>query len=300
MLTLLIGENSFEIERQLKAISDSFMGDVEKIDGSQLSLSQLPDLLMGVSLFSEKRLIFIRGLSQNKAIWGDFGNWLTNISDDIHLVLVEPKIDKRLATYKKIKEKAVIKELQPFSEYEAGVVERWLLSEAETMGLSLDKKSIQFLVNRIGFDQWQLFHALEKIALTDDISIDNLSEIIEPSQQENVFNLFETAIKGDTNKLMQMMSSFRKSEDAYRLFGLISSQVFQLVVISSAGREDNISKDFSIHPFVLSKLKPIVSQLGSKGVYRLLDIFTSADDEIKISKADPWLLVEKALLKIAL
>ena len=69
MITLLMGDNSFEIERALAEIADNFDGVAEKIDGSQIQLSQLPDLLMGVSLFSSARLVVIRDLGQNKAIW---------------------------------------------------------------------------------------------------------------------------------------------------------------------------------------------------------------------------------------
>jgi len=299
MISMFIGDNSFEIERQLLTISDNFNGVVEKIDGAQLSIFNLPDILMGVSLFSTKRLIVVRGLSQNKIVWGDFGNWLDKVSDDIHLVLIESRVDKRTTTYKKLKEKAVVRELQSFPEYDNNAVEKWLSSEAEKMGVSIDKKSVQFLVSRVGFDQWSLFHALEKLALVDETSIVKITEIIEPSPQENVFNLFDTALKGDTKKLMQMMTVFRKSEDAYRLFGLLSSQVFQLAVMSSLDKDSNISKDFSVPPFVISKLRTFVSQLGTRGVYRLLDLFVNADDDMKMSKADPWLLIEKTLLKIA-
>ena len=100
MIMLLIGENSFEVERALRQIADDFDGTVEKIDGSDLQLSQLPDILMGVSLFATARTVVIRNLSANKSIWTVFGDWLPRISDDIHLVLVEPKPDKRMTTYK--------------------------------------------------------------------------------------------------------------------------------------------------------------------------------------------------------
>lgn len=47
---------------------------------------------MGVSLFATKRLIVIRGLSENKVIWPVFGDWLPKVSDDIHLVLIERRL----------------------------------------------------------------------------------------------------------------------------------------------------------------------------------------------------------------
>jgi DNA polymerase III delta subunit len=300
MITLLMGDNSFEIERALAEIADNFDGVAEKIDGSQIQLSQLPDLLMGVSLFSSARLVVIRDLGQNKAIWSDFGNWLGKISDDIHLVLIETKPDKRMTTFKSIKEAASVKEFSAFSDKDFVTVEKWATTEAEKMGLNLDKKSAQFLVERVGVDQWQLFNALKKLSLVDSISIDVIKDIIDPNPVENVFNLLETALGGDRTELKQILSRLEKTEDSYRLFALLSSQAFQLFVASAAEKTDNMQKDFALHPFVASRLGSLAKKVGSKNASKIIDIFIKADDDMKISKADPWLIIEKALMQISL
>lgn len=299
MITLLIGENSFEIEQALDKIKHDFTGTVEKIDGSQLQLSQLPDVLMGVSLFAVSRVVVIRGLSQNKSVWSVFGDWANKISDDIHLVLVEPKVDKRTATFKKLKEKATVKELQPFSDRDLSNVEKWVSLEAEKLSLKLDKKSIQFLVARVGFDQWQLFYALKKLTLVDDISIGSIEDIIDLNPDENVFILFETALRGDRQELKRILRSLEQTEDAFRLLSLLSVQAFQLFVVSTAEKSDNVAKDFGIHPFVVSKLAALSKRIGYKDTTKIIDIFVCADDDIKLSKADPWILIERALLKVA-
>jgi DNA polymerase III delta subunit len=69
MITWLVGENSFEIREAIKALEADFNGTAERFDGSELSLAQLPDLLMGVSLFSTERLIVISDISQNSILW---------------------------------------------------------------------------------------------------------------------------------------------------------------------------------------------------------------------------------------
>jgi len=299
MITLLIGENSFEIERALGDIASGFDGRVEKIDGSALQLKDLPDILMGVSLFATERVVVIRGLGQNKSIWPVFGSWLDKVSGDIHLVLVEPKPDKRTVTFKALKDAATIRELQPFSDRDEASVEKWVSVEAKKIGLDMDNKCVQALVRRVGFDQWQLFHALQKLALVDTITVEVIVDVIDLNPFESVFNLFETALRGDRAQLKSMLRVLEQSEDAFRLIALLSAQVFQLAAISSAERTDNVAKDFGIHPFVVSKLSSVARKVGARGVKRLVDIFVNLDDDIKVSKAEPWVLVESALLKIA-
>ncbi len=98
MITLLSGENSFEIDRQLRQIVAEFGGAAEKFDGVELEVRQLPDLLMGMSLFAAQRLVIIRELSANKGVWEVLPEWLERQSEDTHVVLIEPKPDKRTKT----------------------------------------------------------------------------------------------------------------------------------------------------------------------------------------------------------
>ncbi len=299
MITLLLGENSFEIERALRQITADFNGIVERIDGSTLQLAQLPDLLMGVSLFATARTVIIRDLGSNKAIWPVLGDWLPRISDDIHLVLVESKPDKRTTTFKLLKNQATVHEFQPWTDRDTLVAERWVNDESKKLGIDMDKSSVQALVRWVGIDQWQLFHALEKLALVDIISVDVIKNIIEPNPIENVFNLFDTALQGDVNDLRQMLKILEQTEDPYRLFALLSSQVFQLAAVANATKDDNVAKDFGIHPYVVSKLQPIAKKIGKSGTAKIITIFAAADDDMKLSRAEPWLLIERALIKVA-
>jgi len=299
MITLLTGENSFEVERALNGIIDSFSGNVEKVEGSELQVSQLPDILMGVSLFADKRVVIIRGLSENKVVWSVLGDWLSKISDDIHLVLIESKPDKRTVTFKALKENANVQEFLSWTDRDIAKVEKWVALEAEKMGITIDKKCVQTLVQWVGIDQWQLFHALEKLALTDGITVESIKNIIEPNPVENVFNLFETALRGDTKTLGEILKILEKTEDVYRLIALLTSQAFQLAAVVSASKTDNVAKDFVIHPYVVSKLAPIAKRIGKPGVSKIISIFTELDDDMKLSRADPWLLVERALIKVA-
>ena len=300
MITLLMGENSFEIERSIAEITANFDGNVEKIDGSDLQLFQLPNILMGVSLFSTARTVIIRNISENKTIWSVFGDWIPRISDDIHLVLIEPKPDKRTTTFKTLKDKVNITEFQPWTDRDMSKAEKWTTDEAKKLGIKLDNKNTQTLVRRIGVDQWQLFHALEKLAMVDTVTDEVIKDIIEASPVENVFELFETALGGDVKELKRMIQILEQTEDIYRLSALLFTQAFQLAAVASATKSDNVAKDFGIHPYVALKLESVAKRVGKNNVSKIVKIFAQADDDMKLSRAEPWLLIERALMKLAL
>jgi len=299
MITMLIGENSFEIEQALLDISKNFSGEVEKFDGATLQLSQLPDILMGVSLFATARTVVIRGLSENKSIWSVFGDWLPRISDDIHLVLVEPKPDKRTSTFKSLKDAAVVKEFAAWTDRDYAKAEKWAMEQSKKFGIDLNNKNAQFLVRRVGVDQWQLYHALQKLSLVDSINEDIIRDIVDANPLENVFELFDTAIRGDLRQLKDKLRILEQTEDVYRLSALLYSQGFQLAAVASAERDNNVAKDFGIHPYVVQKLESVAKKVGKSGTAKIVKILAETDDSIKISAAEPWLLIETALLKIA-
>jgi len=300
MIILITGENSFENDRAVREIVSSFDGMPERIDGSELEIKQLPDLLMGVTLFASKRLVIIKNLSENKSIWNDFIDWLPRISDDVQVVLVEAKPDKRIKTYKELQKVAIIKESTLWSDRDTAKAEQWVTGEATRLGFSLDKKSAHKLIERVGVDQWLLAQALEKLSVVDIVSPEVIEELIEANPLENVFMLFESALKGDALKIKKMLTTLEVTEDAFRLLGLLSGQAVQLAVLAISDKPSaEVAKDMGVHPYALSKLAPAAKKLGRSGAKKVVMAFAEADTAAKTSATDPWLLVERALIKVA-
>jgi DNA polymerase-3 subunit delta len=300
VITLLTGENSFENERALREIIVSFSGVVERVDGADLELRQLPDLLMGATLFAEKRLVIVKKLSENKTIWGVLADWIKRMSSDIHLVLVEEKPDKRTKTYKELQAVATVRESKLWTERDSGRAEQWVVEEAGQLGFALDKKSVHALVERVGVNQWLLSQALEKLSVVDEVTPQLIESIIDPNPLENVFVLFESALKGDAVKIKKVLGVLETAEDPYRLLGLLSTQAVQLAMLAVSDKPSaEVAKDMGVHPFALSKLAPAAKRLGRSGARKVIAAFAEADMAVKSSAVDPWLLIERALMKVA-
>jgi DNA polymerase III delta subunit len=300
MITLVTGENSFENERIVAEIIADFDGVPDKVDGETLELRQLPDLFMGATLFADKKLVIIKNLSENKTLWNTLADWLERIHDDVHVVLVESKPDKRTKTYKLLQKSAKIYESKMWTERDNGKAEQWASEEASRIGFLLDKKSAHTLVMRVGADQWQLHQALQKLALAGTVTPELIEETIDANPVENVFNLFEAALKKDGAKIRQMLEVLQASEDPYRVFGLLSTQAFQLAALALADKSaKEVASDLGAHPFALSKLAPFAKSFSTTDVKAVVVAFDEADAGMKTSVAEPWLLLERALFKVA-
>lgn len=299
MITLLTGENTFQIEQEIAQIVGDFDGNAERVDGSELELKQLPDLLTGSTLFADKRLVIIKNLSENKAVWTDLVDWLPRVSDDINLVLVDTKPDKRTASYKELKKIGKVIECESWTDRDRSKAVEWANERANKMGMKLNTKSVQLIVQRVGVDQWSLLHALEKLVLSGEITDEVIESVIDANPTENVFNLFDAALRGDRQKIAQMLRTLELSEDPYRLFALLSGQAFQLAALAVSDASDTVAKDLGVNPYAISKLTSTAKKLGRSGARKVIAAFAEADDDMKLSRADPWLLIERALMQLS-
>lgn len=304
MITLFTGENSYEVTQALQRLIVSFDGDVERVDGTEVEVRQLPDLFMGATLFSSRRLVILKGVSENKPVWEALPEWLPRISDDVHVVFFESKPDKRTKTYKDLAKIADVQDCAAWSDRDTGRAEQWAIAEftkiTSVRGQSLSREAARELVSRVGVDQWELYHALEKLAVLDTVTPEIIDEIIEANPTENVFNLLDAALRGEAAKVKAMLHTLEQTEDPYMVFGLLSGQVFQLAVLANTDKPSaEVAKDIGAHPFALGKLAPHAGRLGKSGTKHALAIFASADMAMKTSSGEPWLLIEKSLIALA-
>lgn len=299
MIRVFFGENSFALERALTAARRDFSGTPESYDGALLNPHDLPNLLMGATLFADKRLVIIRGLSENTDAWKALPVWLERVSDDITLVLVETKLDKRTTEYRALQAHAELREFKAMNDRDTAAAAAWVIGEAENIGFTMTRAEADFLVRRVGVNQWELFHALQVLEVADDSSRQAIEHFIDARPSENIFSLLETALSGNAKRTSDMLKTLALTEDPYMLLGLVSSQAIQVAAFALADPKDNPAKDFAVSPYSASNYQNVGRRAGKAGVHKLVTALAEADADIKLSKAEPWLLIERALLSVS-
>lgn len=301
MIQLLTGENDYELTKKVAQLKADFGPGAERYDAADLSREQLADIFAGQTLFALKRLIILDAPSSNGDLWSNMADWAGRLSDDTQLVLVESKPDKRTSTYKWLKKNVDVQEFKPFDERDSRGVAAWLESYAMAHDVALTAKQARYLIGRAGTDQWELAHAIDKLALAGEVSEQWIDDVTQASPHENVFALFETVLNGDTDRLAAMIETLRLSEDPYRIFGLINSQALQLATLTygdgNVGRVVTDTGAASAYPF--QKLAPYAARLSKAQVRSMLQMLAASDIRLKSTDANPWLVLENTLTQIA-
>lgn len=308
-ITILYGDNSYERTAQLakmKIDAEKSGFEIQKSNSDELSKSDFVSLICGVSLLSEKRFVYIRNLSENSEIWQNLAEILPRISTDVHLCLVEDKIDKRSVVYKAISKIVELYEFKNLTARDSKNLAEFARLFAKKQGLSLDNKTANFLISWVGIDEWRIRDAIEKIALIGEANEQNIREFVPQNIESNAFSIIEMMFLGDILKLQEEFSKLKitDGEDgAFRFLGMISTQIFNLVALKvgkNIGKTTaEIAKEIGANTWALGKMENFVQNLSESQLAEIVSKFTQIDEIIKTESVDPWNLVESTILEIA-
>jgi DNA polymerase III subunit delta len=304
VIITLTGENTFaarQAERQLIAAFSAKHdpSGIERVDGETLDAARLPDLLQGATLFAPVRLVILKDVSANKPLLEPLGDMLARAADETTVVIADSNLDKRTKLYKFLKSKS---NFQDFSLLDESKLVAWVQKGVKESSATISNTDALYLVRRVGHDQWQLRHEIDKLAhYSTPINRDSIDLLVEPHPEGTAFELLDAVFAGHTDKTGVLLAALKNAEDPYKLFGLLASQVHALAVVAMAGTRpaDQIAKDASIHPFVVRKTQAAVKRFGQARVTQIARLVADCDWQLKSTGADPWQLLGRALRQIS-
>jgi len=298
VITLLCGDNDYELTKKVAQLKADFDGVTERYDAAELSSDQLADIFTGQTLFANKRLVILDTPSGNTPLWSGIEGWAKRHDDQTHVVLVEPKPDKRTAAYKWLNKNV---DVQEYSKPDDRTVAVWLEAYAAEKGVKLTSAQLRRLVDRAGPDQWELAHAVDKLSLAGEVNDRWIDDVTQLSPTQNVFALFETVLTGDRTRLASAIETLKATEEPYRVLALINTQALQLAALvygdSNAGKVAADVGAKSAYPY--QKLTTFASRLSKSQAKRMLETLAASDTRLKSSDAGPWLVLENTLARLA-
>jgi DNA polymerase-3 subunit delta len=298
MITFIYGENNYRIRQLLDQITNNFdnKNAIERYAGDSITSDQLPDILRGASLFTSNKLVILSDIAVNKTVWNDLAEYLESLPEELELVISEAAPDKRTRTFKLLQKLADTKQCQNLNDSQAVA---WVTEQAKQLPVALTSADVRLVVDRVGVDQWQLHFALEKLAGFETINASLIQDVIEATPQASAFSLIDAALSHQPQKVQSMLAVLRVSEDAYFFFGLLASQIFQLVALAASKKlSGRVAKDLGVHPYPLQKMQSQAQKLSKSDQKTIAKVMAECDNQLKRSGVEPWLVLEQALLKL--
>lgn len=306
MIRVLAGANAFGLQHDLTKIVTQFVtehGDLalERVDGEEASYEKIIEALRSLPFLSSKKLVVLRAPSAQKQFIEEAEKLLTNLPETNDVIIVEPKLDKRLAYYKYLKKNT---ELTEYTQPDENGMAAWLQRRAKERAGFISSNDARYLVERTGPNQQNLYNELDKLLLHDaKVTRACIDLLTEATPQSTIFQLLEAAFSGRTKRALELYAEQRALKvEPQQIIAMLGWQLHVLAVIKTAGSRspDEIAKDAKMSPFVVRKSQNIVRRINLSDLKKLISDLLIIDRRSKRTTLDLDEALQYYLISLAI
>ncbi len=305
MIVTLNGENSFELQTELKKLNSDFESEhgdlaIERIDCEEADFQQIQSAMTGLPFLSSKKLVVLRRPSTNKQFVEQVEQILGDVPESTDVILVEPKLDKRLAYYKFLKKKTDFRE---YSELDLSGIAQWLVEQAKANNGTISMSDARYLAERVGVNQQLLAGEIEKLLLYNPtITRKTIDVLTEPNPQSTIFQLLESAFAGNTKQAIKLYEEQRSMKvEPIQIIAMLAWQLNVLAIIKTGGNKSapEIAKEAKLNPYVVSKSQGIANKLSLSQLKHLVGDLLDIDTSSKRTNIDTDEALKKYILSLS-
>jgi DNA polymerase III delta subunit len=304
VITTLTGENSFGLTEALRQLVDSFVVEhggltLERLDGEEADIANIQQALTSLPFLAAQQLVILRMPGKNKQFSEQFEQLLSTVPNTTDVIIIEPKLDKRLNYYKFLKNKTNFRE---FPELDRNGLVHWLMSSVKEHDGSLGLDDARYLVDRTGINQQLLAHELDKLLLYNSlISRQTIDLLTDPVPQSTVFQLLEAAFTGHSKETLELYAQQRALKiEPQQIIAMLAWQLHVVSIIKTAGNRsaDQIAQEASISPYVIHKSQTIARQLSLIDLKKRVSELEKIDKRLKRTLINPDEALQHYLLNL--
>lgn len=268
MVVTLTGENEVMRQQELATLIEEFRvayGDmsVERLDCEEAAYERIGEAVGSISLFEPHKMVVLRTPSKNKELVEHFEQFIGSVAETNTVVLIEPKLDKRLAYYKQLKKLTDFREFKPL---DAQGLVRFAVEYTKTKSGMLSLADARLLVERLGTDQLTLRHELDKLmTYAPQVTKASIELMTDKNPQSSIFDLLEAAFRGSTARAAKLYGEQRALHvEPQQILAMMVWQLHILAIVKTAGRRNTqeISKQAKLSPYVVDKSTSLAARIS--------------------------------------
>jgi DNA polymerase-3 subunit delta len=285
MVLTLAGSNVFLLRQALNKLTAEFEAEhgdmaLEQLDGEEASYERIAEAVQSLPFLANRKMVVLKSPGAQKQFLEKYGQLLSDASEIIDVIIVEPNVDKRTAYYKWLKKHT---EFQEFSEPDERTLVSWLVSFAKEQGSSISSADASYLIHRIGSSQQRLASEISKLALSGpDITRDIINDQTEATPQSKIFDLLDAAFAGQSKRALELYQEQRALRvEPQEIIAMLGWQLRQVALVKTAGTKHSLTQEARMSPFSVKKSQRIASRLSVVRLKELVQELTLLDARSK-------------------
>lgn len=294
MLLLIHGENNFESEKELKKLISKQPYLI--IHANEVNdLGELISSHQNYSLFAQKPdLLVIKDISKNKkkTIQNDFAEYLQKHYKDLNMVIYESiKLDARTKLSKTLTKIGKVSEHK--LQDESRLV-KWLVEVFEKEKISVDRKFVEEMINKVGIDQTLLNNEVQKLLLLlkfekrNKILPEDIDIVSHGNREIIIWDLLDSVTAKDSKKTVKLLDELMQNNNDFPYLSTMLAKQLKILYLLKSRKvsEQDLTSELGIHPFVISKAKNQLWKFDEHRLKMLYAKLTSLDFSVKKGRMD--------------
>ncbi|MDP3799949.1 MAG: DNA polymerase III subunit delta [bacterium] len=286
MIYTYYGENSFLIQEKIAKIKESYEGKFKsglnlfKFDLDE-NCDELKSALESQSMFSEKKIVFLRGIlsvpevkfEEVKEIINK--NKFLNKSDDIILVLYDILGDLKEGIKKRVEFLKTLGEVKEFKNLDKPKLIDWCLEKAEEENIKISRADLAFLIDNIGCDTNRVWNEVAKLSAYSNgvVTKKDIENLVVFDVTASSFKVTDALAQRKVALALEGLEElWQRNEEPIVVLGALVWQFRNMIKLADVKltQAEAVNK-FKLNPWVaqktLSALKNF-SQLELKNIYQ--------------------------------
>lgn len=285
MILFLGGDNDFAIAQHISKLRQQYASkyqdalDEVSVDVSLEGFAALEQSLLALPMFFSHRLVIITGIASLKDEMEKLEMLVNKVPDTTVAVIDGRGLDRRTKLYKFL---SGMKHTKLFAAHTPQERVAWMRAEAKQHGAALSVQDAQYLLQRVGEDEWLLASEITKLALADStITRAVIDEHTPKNVHDSVFDLIEMISRHNVSGAVE---SYRQLEASgandQQLIGTLMWH-YRVLTLAMEGAGEAELKACGVKPYSLQKAQPIVRNLTRSDLEQAYTALLDADIAMK-------------------
>jgi DNA polymerase III delta subunit len=279
------------LQKELRRWKETFLekhgeANLSIHEGESIDWGRFSDEAKAAPFLSSKRLLMVEGLPPITK--EQLAALLPEMHEHTILLISAPVLDKRKALAKALLYLATVNVFSPLPRAKLGL---WILGLCHAQGAAIHPHDADYLIERVGTDQWHLRHELLKAiayASPRNPSRGDIERVCLPSGTHAEWTLADLIGKGKLGAAASYHRALAESgEDAGYLWNAVFLTIIKnLVTLWIVRREKPLphgalARETGIHPLSVQSLLPFAESLSLEGMRAIVRSVLAADRALK-------------------
>jgi DNA polymerase-3 subunit delta len=327
---ILFGTDEYAIDQKIHDLI-SAMGasttaemNIARLDGHNLNMDAFNTAAKAIPFLSDHRLVILTNpysIFKASREQQKFSTLIGSLPPTTNLVLVEV-LDQPAGKNKgfsdwvqkmvNVNGEKITVQTREFNRPGRRDLPGWIIQETrkqsglENKKIGIDPAAANRLAEFVGEDTrlaaQEIGKLLEHVNYERDVKVGDVEQVSIVSAHQDVFALVDALGFKDGHKAQHVLHQLLEKEDPFPLWGMVIRQFRLLLltseIISVGGKQDEISKEIHVHPYVAGKLVEQAKRFDLPGLEAIHHKLLELDEQMKTGQVTTALGLEMLVVEL--